>query len=131
MKKLLLAGFAMSALIAPAMAADMPVPAAPTTTWTGFYIGANGGWGLSTNNSVNSVGTPGNCSDVASAGCFFFPVFNNIYSNASAQAATFSTPANRNGGFIAGGQFGYNYQTTANTFPVGATYSRTTVPEGT
>jgi outer membrane immunogenic protein len=97
------------------MAADMPVPAAPTVTWTGFYIGGNGGWGLSTNNSVNSVGTPGNCSDVASAGCFFFPLFNNLYSNASAAAATFSTPANQNGGFVAGGQFGYNYQTTANT----------------
>jgi outer membrane immunogenic protein len=51
-----------------------------------------------------------NCSDIVSAGCFFFPLFNNLYSNASAAAATFSTPANQNGGFIAGGQFGYNYQ---------------------
>jgi outer membrane immunogenic protein len=114
-KKLLLAGLATSALIAPAMAADMPVPAAPTTTWTGFYVGVNGGWGLLANGSVNSVGAPNNCSDVASAGCFFFPVFNNIYSNASAAAATFSTSKNSNGGYLAGGQFGYNYQTTANT----------------
>jgi outer membrane immunogenic protein len=109
-KKLLLAGLATSALIAPAMAADMPVPAAPTTTWTGFYVGVNGGWGQLANGSVNSVGAPNNCSDVASAGCFFFPVFNNIYSNASAAAATFSTPQNSNGGYLAGGQFGYAYQ---------------------
>jgi outer membrane immunogenic protein len=114
-KKLLLAGLATSALIAPAMAADMPVPAAPTTTWTGFYLGVNGGWGLLADGSVRSVGAPNNCSDVASPGCFFFPVFNNIYSNASAAAATFSTPKNGNGGYFAGGQFGYNYQTTATT----------------
>jgi outer membrane immunogenic protein len=116
-KKLLLAGFAMSALIAPAIAADMPVPAAPTVTWTGFYLGANAGWGLSTNNSVNSVGVPLNCSAGGNLGCVQFPGFgpDRAYSDASARAATFSTPANQNGGFIAGGQFGYNYQTTANT----------------
>jgi outer membrane immunogenic protein len=116
-KKLLLAGLATSALIAPAMAADMPVPAAPIVTWTGFYLGANAGWGLSTNNSVNSVGVPLNCSAILNTGCVQIPGFgpNNAYGAASAQAATFSTPANQNGGFIAGGQFGYNYQTTANT----------------
>ena len=117
MKKLLLAGFAVSALIAPAYAADMPVPAAPTVTWTGFYLGANGGWGLSTNSSVNSVGLPNNCTDVAAVGCAglvgFFPP--NSGGATSARAATFTTPNSRIGGFIAGGQFGYNYQTTANT----------------
>jgi len=115
-KKLLLAGLATSALIAPAMAADMPVPAAPTVTWTGFYIGANGGWGMSINNSVQSVGSPSQCTDFGAIGCFGLGVIpGNTYSQISAQAATFSTPANRNGGFLAGGQFGYNYQTTANT----------------
>ena len=55
MKKLLLAGAALAALIGtPALAADMaapvykaPPPVAPVWSWTGFYIGLNGGgvWG--------------------------------------------------------------------------------------
>ena len=115
-KKLLLAGLATSALIAPAMAADMPIPAAPVITWTGFYLGVNGGWGMGINNSVQSVGSPSQCTDLGSIGCFgAVGIPGNTYTGISAQAATFSTPANRNGGFLAGGQFGYNYQTTANT----------------
>jgi outer membrane immunogenic protein len=116
-KKLLLAGFAVSALIAPAIAADMPVPAAPIITWTGFYVGANAGYALSTNSSVNSVGLATPCTATSSVGCVGLPNFNppNVYSQSSAQAATFSTPSGRNGGFIGGGQFGYNYQFGSNT----------------
>jgi opacity protein-like surface antigen len=48
MKKLLLASAALAALIAgPAVAADMPVKVykpAPVYSWTGCYIGGNGGW---------------------------------------------------------------------------------------
>jgi outer membrane immunogenic protein len=112
-KKLLLAGLATSALIAPAMAADMPVPAAPTVTWTGFYIGVNGGWGMSIDNSVHSVGSPSQCTDFGNFACgggLGNPA--NTYSEISAQAATFSTPSNTNGGFLGGGQFGYNFQAT-------------------
>jgi outer membrane immunogenic protein len=111
-KRLLLAGFAVSALIAPAIAADMPVPAAPVVTWTGFYVGANAGYALSTNSSVNSVGIPNPCTATSSVGCAGLPNFNppNVYSQSSAQAATFSTPSGRNGGFIGGGQVGWNYQ---------------------
>jgi len=54
-KKLLIAGAALAALIGtPALAADMPLkaplPAAPAWSWTGFYLGLNGGgaWGTST-----------------------------------------------------------------------------------
>jgi outer membrane immunogenic protein len=53
MKKLLVAGFAFGALIAPAMAADLPLKAAPppvvVSTWTGCYIGGSvgGAWAKS------------------------------------------------------------------------------------
>jgi len=55
MKKFLLATIGSATLLgvaAPALAADMPVKAAPPVvapiySWAGFYIGANGGWGSS------------------------------------------------------------------------------------
>jgi outer membrane immunogenic protein len=57
MKNFLLGALSLVAMAAPAMAADMaarpykaaPVVAAPIYDWTGFYIGANGGWGSSRN----------------------------------------------------------------------------------
>ena len=57
MKKVLLSAVGLCALgvAAPALAADMPVKAvpppvvAPIYNWSGFYIGANGGWGSSHN----------------------------------------------------------------------------------
>jgi outer membrane immunogenic protein len=115
-KKLFLAGFAVSALVAPAIAADMPVPAAPVVTWTGFYVGGNAGYALSTNSSVSSVGAPNPCTATGNVGCTgsaFNPA--NVYSQISGQAADFNTPSGRNGGFIGGGQFGYNYQFGTNT----------------
>src|SRR6478609_177700 len=58
MKKVLLAtigSVALMGMAVPAFAADMAVKARPTPAvvpiydWTGFYIGANGGWGRSHN----------------------------------------------------------------------------------
>lgn len=57
MKKLLLGTIGLVALTGSAMAADLaarpykapPVYVAPIYDWTGFYIGANGGWGDSRN----------------------------------------------------------------------------------
>ena len=53
MKNLLLGTIGLVALSGSAMAADLParpykappVVVAPIYDWTGFYIGANGGWG--------------------------------------------------------------------------------------
>ncbi len=66
MKKLLLAGIAATAFCgAPALAADMPLKAAPPApmqifNWTGFYAGVNAGYAWSVNDdllSFNDVGT--------------------------------------------------------------------------
>jgi outer membrane immunogenic protein len=97
MKKFLLATVGLAALVIapPASAADMavkappPPPPVPIYSWTGFYIGGNGGWGQSNNcwDFVDVAGT------FISDGC-----------------------RSRSGG-LAGGQIGYRWQT--NQFVVG------------
>jgi outer membrane immunogenic protein len=86
----LLAGTAALAIAASAaQAADLPsryapppmVAAVPVFTWTGFYVGVNAGYGWNTNDNNNS----------------FDPVFG--YSGGGSD-----------GGFVGGGQIGYNYQ---------------------
>jgi outer membrane immunogenic protein len=89
-KKLSIAaiGFAALSMAAPAMAADMAVKAPPPApvvavyNWTGFYIGANGGWGQS-HGCVDLITPAGN----VASGC-----------------------ADRSGGLV-GGQIGYRWQT--------------------
>jgi outer membrane immunogenic protein len=57
MKKILLGTIGVVAIAAPALAADLPARTykapppvvMPVYDWTGFYIGANGGWGSSRN----------------------------------------------------------------------------------
>jgi outer membrane immunogenic protein len=106
-RKLLLAGMAFAALVAPAAAADMPVkalPPAPIDIWTGGYVGANVGydWG---SDAITSTGSPGYCTN-AGAGCATAPI--NGISPIQAQAATFNATVNHNG-FIYGGQAGHNW----------------------
>ena len=94
MKKVLLATAALVFVSAtPGLAADLPVKAppmpAPVFTWTGFYVGGNGGWGWGRSQSTSFLG------DLA------FPtgtVFNEIHSS----------------GFLGGAQAGFNYQTAYN-----------------
>jgi outer membrane immunogenic protein len=110
MKKLFLASAAVIALAAgPASAADLrakPVykapPSPPVITpvynWTGFYAGLNAGWGW-----INDQGQPfcvsGLTGTLNGPGCFT----NNV---PGAQI--------KGNGFIAGGQVGYNWQTSSN-----------------
>jgi outer membrane immunogenic protein len=97
MKKFLLATVGLVTLFgiaAPASAADMPVkapppPPPPIYSWTGFYIGGNGGWGQSRS-------------------CLDFVDVTGVFISEGCRT--------RDGG-LAGGQIGYRWQT--NQFVVG------------
>jgi outer membrane immunogenic protein len=98
MKKLLIAGAALAALIGtPALAADMalkaPPPPAPVCVWCGWYVGVNIGGGWGNNNTGNFVtATPD-----------FGPAI-----------ALGLVPGNlglKPSGVLGGGQVGYNWQT--------------------
>ena len=101
MKKVILAAAALAASIGSAFAADLPSRKAapvyvppPPPLWTGFYVGLNAGGAWSDNNGVNASAGP-----VA-------PGFDwGILSALSGTVANGST-----GGFLGGGQVGYNYQ---------------------
>jgi outer membrane immunogenic protein len=101
MKKLLLSAISLAAIATSASAADLaarpytkapPPMVAAIYDWSGFYIGANGGWGTSRKcfDSVGFVGFPtppvrDNCGDAT-------------------------------GGGLAGGQIGYNWQAASWVF---------------
>ena len=100
MKKLLLAGVAAATMLAAgsAFAADLPsrkyapvapVVVAPVFTWTGFYVGVNAGYGWNTNNNNNAF---------------------NYYAPVASQYLWTGGGSNNDGGFVGGGQIGYNYQ---------------------
>jgi outer membrane immunogenic protein len=94
---LLVSTVALGALMTPAMAADMLVkaaPPAPVLSWTGFYVGGNVGyaWGDTTDPAISFV-DPG--------GIGFAPYFNaggNVFQ------------ALDQGGFVGGGEVGYDWQ---------------------
>ena len=100
MRKFLVAGIAAAACSsAPALAADMAVkapmapPIAPVVdSWTGFYIGANGGWGWS---SIDTAAVPDPNGAFIAEGDLAGPRFFNTRTN----------------GGVFGGQIGYNWQT--------------------
>jgi outer membrane immunogenic protein len=96
MKRLLLAGLAFSALIMPAMAADMPLKALPPPpTWTGLYWGVNVGWIGSSQYNITNTGT-----DTG---------FGGLGTALSIGAIPGTIPVSHSGMF-GGGQIGYNWQ---------------------
>ena len=96
MNRLLLAGLAFSALIMPAMAADMPLKVPPPPpTWTGLYWGVNVGWIGASEYNITNTGTDTGPSGLGSA---------------LALGLIPRTVAVGHNGFIGGGQIGYNWQ---------------------
>jgi outer membrane immunogenic protein len=96
MKKFVLSTLGLVAMAAPALAADLPVKAAPPYVapmynWSGFYIGGNGGWGRSDD-----------CLDILTA----------------AGAFLVDGCRDKSGGII-GGQIGYRWQQPNNHFVFG------------
>ena len=65
MKRIVLVGALALVASVPAMAADLPLPAAPvapvvrTFTWAGFYLGLNGGYGFGQSKWNSALGTVG------------------------------------------------------------------------
>jgi outer membrane immunogenic protein len=91
MRKFLLGTVSAVALGGTAMAADLPSrqyapppPIIPIFTWTGFYVGVNAGYGWSTNSNSGGVFVPG--------------------------VGFVDSGGGNDGGFVGGGQIGYNYQ---------------------
>jgi outer membrane immunogenic protein len=104
MKKAIVAAMSFTALVAPAMAADLYVkapPPAPACVWCGFYIGATAGYTWSDQN-VTTAATPTFISPL-------FPLGAGAEVDALASAAT-TDLAGKTTGFIGGGEAGYNMQ---------------------
>jgi outer membrane immunogenic protein len=105
MRKIGLAVSTLLVLGGTAFAADLPfrpAPAfmpAPAPTWTGFYVGLNGGGGIGTGNSDFSI----------------------------AGGPTFASIDNSVSGAIGGGQLGYNWQTGPVVFGVETDFQGSTV----
>ncbi len=103
MKKLLLASALIALCSAPTWAADIatqpyakaPAHGDPAINWSGFYAGVNTGW-FGGSGTVNT--------DAAVTSTSSTPV------NATAMALGATNVSHSSGGFIGGGQIGYNYQ---------------------
>jgi outer membrane immunogenic protein len=112
LRRVLLASVGAFALSGAVLAADLTrpppppvyVPPAPPPLWTGFYIGLNAGGTWSSNNTVDvdTVTAFNNVAVLSALGATFAP--------ASALGTTADLPIGSSGGFIGGGQVGYNYQ---------------------
>ncbi len=95
---------AIAASLASASAADMALKAHPATPdlpydWTGFYVGANAGYGWANANTA-TTGVPGT----------FDPTpFNGAPQLAAGLATAAPSVSTKPAGFISGGQMGYNF----------------------
>ncbi|HYA80247.1 MAG TPA: outer membrane beta-barrel protein, partial [Methylocystis sp.] len=106
---LLITSAIVAASMGTALAADLPshkappvfVPPPPPLLWTGFYVGLNAGGTFSSDSTVSTIAAP----------IYIHPGIRTASEFAAAAAAS-SWLSPSNGGFIGGGQVGYNYQFT-------------------
>jgi outer membrane immunogenic protein len=111
LRRTLLASAGAIALTGAALAADLPsrapppvfLPPPPVITWTGLYLGINAGGTWSDSNTVDTASFPIFSSPTGGAPSV-------LWAANSAFGATGAVPVGSNGGFIGGGQIGYNYQ---------------------
>jgi len=96
-----------------AFAADLPsrkappfIPPPPPPLWTGFYVGLNAGGTFGGNGSVTTLPAP----------AFFAPTWNTELALSTSLGST--VLGSSKGGFIGGGQIGYNWQ-FSNVFVAG------------
>jgi outer membrane immunogenic protein len=111
MKKVFLTAAAFGMLALPAMAADIapaprpvykaPIPV-PACIWCGWYVGVNAGGTFGGNNSTTVASSPGSPNPAQ----INAPIFAANY----ASLASGVGGGGSNGGFIGGGQIGYNWQ---------------------
>ncbi len=114
MKRVILSAAVLAASIGSALAADLssmkappPADVPPPPLWTGDYIGLNAGGTWAGGSSVTTYGTPGYNNPAFAGGAVgAIPL--------SAALAAASVISVNNGGFIGGGQVGYNYQFYSN-----------------
>jgi outer membrane immunogenic protein len=89
----------------------LPPPPPPPPMWTGFYVGLNAG-GTWTNSNHQTIGVGPVAADPYWAGTG--PLYNTPYQanylSAFSVAASAGGVNGNNGGFIGGGQIGYNWQ---------------------
>jgi outer membrane immunogenic protein len=121
MKKLALLVAISSLSVGAALAADLPTrkgppvlppPPPPPPMWTGFYLGLNAG-GTWANSNLQTIGVGPVAVDPfwANNGPLYLAGYQSNYLGAFAAAASAGgVNAGNNGGFIGGGQIGYNWQ---------------------
>lgn len=113
-KNLLMSSLAAVAITGSALAADLPArmappppPPVPVFTWTGAYIGINGGGIFNRGNQDGFFATPGACNPINPGCSIAVPSYGTLMANAISSLAVGN---NTRGGFLGGGQIGINYQ---------------------
>jgi outer membrane immunogenic protein len=112
MKKALSVAALALAMTGSALAADLPhykapppPPPPPPPLWTGFYVGLNAGGTWANSNSIRTVAAPIPVANPGINPAAFGPLAAALAGSASSYLSS-----GGNGGFIGGGQIGYNWQ---------------------